>query len=123
MPDVDDYRTEDYADPETECPFCAIVDGDEPASVVFEDDTAIAFLDVAPITEGHTPTGRRPARRSSTSTCTSSPGPPRTRFGSTHPGVIPTARTSTTLRRRSRTCSEGQRHGGVRRGRRRPSNR
>jgi len=42
MPDADD------------CPFCAIVDGDAPASVVYEDDHIVAFLDLFPINEGHT---------------------------------------------------------------------
>lgn len=37
-----------------DCPFCAIVDGELEASVVYEDDTAVAFLDHEPFTEGHT---------------------------------------------------------------------
>lgn len=36
------------------CVFCAIVAGDEPAAVVLETDDAIAFLDVRPISRGHT---------------------------------------------------------------------
>jgi histidine triad (HIT) family protein len=36
------------------CPFCAILSGDNPASVVFEDDLSIAFLDRRPIFPGHT---------------------------------------------------------------------
>ena len=35
------------------CDFCRIVAGTAPASKVFEDDTAVAFLDIAPITPGH----------------------------------------------------------------------
>lgn len=35
------------------CIFCAIVAGDAPASVVWEDDAAIAFLDINPLTPGH----------------------------------------------------------------------
>ncbi|RXK46440.1 HIT family protein [Halorientalis pallida] len=37
-----------------DCPFCAIVSGDAPASVVYETDDTIAFADIAPVTEGHT---------------------------------------------------------------------
>ena len=36
-----------------DCPFCAIVDGDAPASVVDETDDLLAFMDLNPITEGH----------------------------------------------------------------------
>lgn len=37
----------------TDCVFCRIAAGTAPASVVHADETAIAFLDVAPITPGH----------------------------------------------------------------------
>lgn len=37
-----------------DCPFCAIVTGDAPASVVYEDDTVVAFLDIRPANPGHT---------------------------------------------------------------------
>lgn len=36
-----------------ECVFCAIADGTEPAVVVHEDETTLAFMDAAPATEGH----------------------------------------------------------------------
>ena len=36
------------------CIFCAIVAGDLPASVVARDDAAIAFMDINPLTTGHT---------------------------------------------------------------------
>ncbi len=36
------------------CVFCAIVAGDAPASFVYEDDLAVAFLDINPVTPGHT---------------------------------------------------------------------
>ncbi|TWS20438.1 HIT family protein [Tsukamurella asaccharolytica] len=36
------------------CVFCAIVAGEAPAAVVFETDEVIAFLDVRPVSEGHT---------------------------------------------------------------------
>ncbi|MFB6085163.1 MAG: HIT family protein [Halorientalis sp.] len=36
-----------------DCPFCAIVAGDAPASVVHETDDTLAFMDIAPVTEGH----------------------------------------------------------------------
>lgn len=36
------------------CTFCQIIKGDEPAHVIYEDETSIAFLDREPATEGHT---------------------------------------------------------------------
>ena len=39
--------------PSPGCVFCRIVAGDEPAHVVFSDDTVIAFLDVRPLFVGH----------------------------------------------------------------------
>lgn len=36
------------------CIFCAIAAGDAPASVVSSDETAVAFLDLNPLTTGHT---------------------------------------------------------------------
>ena len=36
-----------------DCPFCRIVDGDDPAHVVYEDEDTIAFLDENPAIEGH----------------------------------------------------------------------
>jgi len=36
-----------------ECVFCAIVAGEAEASVVHEDDTAVAFMDLNPVTPGH----------------------------------------------------------------------
>lgn len=38
----------------TECPFCAIVADEAPASVIHEDDETLAFLDINPINGGHT---------------------------------------------------------------------
>ena len=35
------------------CVFCAIVRGDEPAHVVLDDDTVVAFLDRRPVFPGH----------------------------------------------------------------------
>lgn len=37
-----------------DCLFCAIVAGDIPARRIYEDDTAIAFLDIHPWQQGHT---------------------------------------------------------------------
>ncbi len=37
-----------------DCVFCRIVEGVAPASVVYEDDTAVAFLDLFPVHSGHT---------------------------------------------------------------------
>jgi diadenosine tetraphosphate (Ap4A) HIT family hydrolase len=39
---------------EENCIFCKIVAGEAPSSAVFEDETCVAFLDVAPIQPGHT---------------------------------------------------------------------
>jgi histidine triad (HIT) family protein len=39
----------DYAD----CVFCRIVAGTEPASMVHEDEIAVAFMDIRPATPGH----------------------------------------------------------------------
>ncbi|MGX9295765.1 HIT family protein [Tsukamurella paurometabola] len=36
------------------CNFCAIVAGEAPAAIVAETDELIAFLDVRPVSEGHT---------------------------------------------------------------------
>jgi len=35
------------------CPFCAVVDGDQPAGVVLDDEVAVAFLDHRPVFKGH----------------------------------------------------------------------
>ncbi len=37
-----------------ECIFCKIVTGSIPAEKIYEDDNVIAFLDIAPISDGHT---------------------------------------------------------------------
>ena len=37
-----------------DCVFCKIVAGELPASIVYEDDAHVAFLDVRPLFEGHT---------------------------------------------------------------------
>ena len=37
-----------------DCIFCAIVAGKAPARPVYEDEHTLAFLDINPITEGHT---------------------------------------------------------------------
>ena len=36
-----------------DCLFCAIVAGEQPAEIVFEDEISIAFLDVRPVFHGH----------------------------------------------------------------------
>ncbi len=36
-----------------DCIFCAIVEGVAQASVVYEDDLAVAFLDLSPVHSGH----------------------------------------------------------------------
>lgn len=35
------------------CLFCRIVDGDEPATIVADDDEVVAFLDIRPLFHGH----------------------------------------------------------------------
>ena len=35
------------------CVFCDIIKKKKPASIVFEDDLAIAFMDINPVTKGH----------------------------------------------------------------------
>lgn len=35
------------------CIFCKIIEGTIPAATIFEDDTVIAFLDIAPFEKGH----------------------------------------------------------------------
>ena len=35
------------------CPFCAIVAGERPADVVYDDAAVVAFLDVRPLFPGH----------------------------------------------------------------------
>ena len=37
-----------------DCVFCRIVRGEAPADVVYEDDKAMAFMDINPATPGHT---------------------------------------------------------------------
>ncbi|GAE35679.1 HIT family protein [Halalkalibacter akibai] len=36
------------------CIFCKIVDGDIPASKIYEDEHVLAFLDISQVTKGHT---------------------------------------------------------------------
>lgn len=36
-----------------QCVFCEILNGTSPASMVYEDDTVVAFMDIQPITQGH----------------------------------------------------------------------
>ncbi|MEV6771533.1 HIT domain-containing protein [Nocardia sp. NPDC051030] len=36
------------------CGFCRIIAGEAPATKIFEDDILMAFLDIRPITRGHT---------------------------------------------------------------------
>ena len=37
----------------TDCVFCAIVEGRAPAEVVYEDEATMAFMDINPATSGH----------------------------------------------------------------------
>ena len=36
-----------------DCIFCKIASGEVPSAKIFEDDSALAFLDVGPLAEGH----------------------------------------------------------------------
>jgi histidine triad (HIT) family protein len=36
-----------------QCVFCEIIHGTSPASLVYQDDTVVAFMDIQPITQGH----------------------------------------------------------------------
>jgi len=38
----------------SECPFCAIMAGRQPGSIVYEDERAVALLDIYPVYAGHT---------------------------------------------------------------------
>lgn len=37
----------------SDCVFCDILRGESPASLTYQDDTVVAFMDVQPITHGH----------------------------------------------------------------------
>jgi diadenosine tetraphosphate (Ap4A) HIT family hydrolase len=37
-----------------DCIFCRVIAGELPASIVYEDDRAVAFLDIFPVHAGHT---------------------------------------------------------------------
>ena len=37
-----------------DCPFCSITSGQAPASIVYEDATVLAFMDLNPVSVGHT---------------------------------------------------------------------
>jgi histidine triad (HIT) family protein len=39
---------------DTACIFCRIAQKQVPASLIYEDDKALAFLDIRPLSEGHT---------------------------------------------------------------------
>jgi histidine triad (HIT) family protein len=38
----------------TDCIFCKIINNEIPSKIIYEDDHAIAFLDISPSTNGHT---------------------------------------------------------------------
>ena len=37
----------------SDCLFCHIVDGSEPASIIYEDELAMVILDLFPVSDGH----------------------------------------------------------------------
>lgn len=37
----------------TNCIFCKIIDGSIPSAKIYEDDHALAFMDIGPVTKGH----------------------------------------------------------------------
>ena len=45
--------TQDATSGEQECIFCAIAAGRAEASVVYEDETVVVFMDLCPVTPGH----------------------------------------------------------------------
>ena len=45
--------TQNAASPAQECVFCAIAARQAEASVVYEDETVVAFMDLYPVTPGH----------------------------------------------------------------------
>jgi len=48
-------KLDDESDQHLEdCVFCRIAKGTQPASVVYDDDEVIAFLDIQPVNPGHT---------------------------------------------------------------------
>ena len=38
----------------SQCPFCAIMEGRQPGSIVYEDEHAVALMDIYPVYAGHT---------------------------------------------------------------------
>lgn len=49
------HTPENECDSPTEnCIFCQIIRKEKPADIIYEDDNTIAFLDIRPISEGHT---------------------------------------------------------------------
>jgi len=38
----------------SDCIFCKIISGDIPAAKIFEDEIVLSFLDIGPISDGHT---------------------------------------------------------------------
>lgn len=53
IPALNTFDAEEGSSSMSVCIFCQIVAGQAPASVVYQDDTVIALLDIAPITPGH----------------------------------------------------------------------
>src|SRR5919199_2497716 len=41
------------SDADPDCPFCKIIAGDLPGTIVQEDERTIAFMDISPATRGH----------------------------------------------------------------------
>ena len=39
---------------EQDCIFCKIIKGEAPSKIVYEDDNTLAFLDIFPVSRGHT---------------------------------------------------------------------
>ncbi|MFX1308354.1 MAG: HIT family protein [Promethearchaeota archaeon] len=39
---------------EKDCIFCKIIEREIPSKIIFEDDLTLAFLDISPISKGHT---------------------------------------------------------------------
>ena len=69
---TDAYTT--HREPVESCVFCRVIAGTLPASVVYQDDTEMAFMDMQPVTEGLL--SYNSTSRSKMVLCTVNSGPP-----------------------------------------------
>ena len=50
---MESKRRKPLGDELNNCIFCKIITGEAPASIVYEDEICLAFLDIQPVTPGH----------------------------------------------------------------------